>query len=132
MYPRRLQFRFIELHVDSLVVVKAITSHGHGGWRGRSLVEKIIACLHLIGKLLFTTLTVKQTNARTLQLTMVVRWIYFFFYVCRSNTSLLWLSNPTCDLVVISFFLGLGLWLSGKKKVLLFISQYKLTILIKD
>jgi hypothetical protein len=30
MYARRLQFRFIELLVDSLIVVKVITSHGYG------------------------------------------------------------------------------------------------------
>jgi hypothetical protein len=31
----------IELHVDSLVVAKAIMSQGNGSWRGRSLVERI-------------------------------------------------------------------------------------------
>jgi len=33
LYARKLQFRFIELYVDSLVVVKDIISHGHGRWR---------------------------------------------------------------------------------------------------
>jgi len=47
VYARRFQFRFIELHVDSLDVVKAITSHGHGSWRERLLVEKICRLLAL-------------------------------------------------------------------------------------
>ncbi|MCH91455.1 putative non-LTR retroelement reverse transcriptase [Trifolium medium] len=41
MYVRMMQFQFIELHVDSLVVVQAISSHGHGSWKGKALVEKI-------------------------------------------------------------------------------------------
>jgi ribonuclease HI len=47
MYARRLQFCFIELHIDSLVVVQAITSNGHGSWKGRSLVEQIRRLLAL-------------------------------------------------------------------------------------
>lgn len=47
MYARRLQFWFIELHVDSLIIVKAITSHGHRSYGERSLVEKIHRLLAL-------------------------------------------------------------------------------------
>jgi hypothetical protein len=35
------------LHVDSLVVAKAIMSQGNGSWRGRSLVERIHRLLAL-------------------------------------------------------------------------------------
>ncbi|GAU18130.1 hypothetical protein TSUD_248310 [Trifolium subterraneum] len=47
MYARRLQFRYIELHIDSLIVVKAIKSHGNESWKGRSLAEKIHSLLAL-------------------------------------------------------------------------------------
>lgn len=49
MYARRLQFRFIEVHVDSLVVVmsKLSLQRGHGSLRGRSLVDKIHRLLAL-------------------------------------------------------------------------------------
>jgi ribonuclease HI len=47
LYARRLRFQYIELHVDSLVVAKAIMSQGNGSWRGRSLVERIHRLLAL-------------------------------------------------------------------------------------
>jgi hypothetical protein len=40
-YTRRLPVRAIELYIDSLVVVNAITSDEYDSWRGRFLVEKI-------------------------------------------------------------------------------------------
>ncbi|MCH79696.1 putative ribonuclease H protein [Trifolium medium] len=40
-YARGMNFQAIELHIDSLIVVKAITSHGHGSPRGKNLVMKI-------------------------------------------------------------------------------------------
>jgi hypothetical protein len=33
-------FQAIELNIDSEVLVKAISSHGHGSLRGKTLVEK--------------------------------------------------------------------------------------------
>jgi hypothetical protein len=57
MYVRQLQFRFIELHIDSLVVVQTITSNGHTSWRGRFL---------LIGKLSFITPNVANRSANVL------------------------------------------------------------------
>ncbi|MCI11316.1 putative non-LTR retroelement reverse transcriptase, partial [Trifolium medium] len=37
---RRLNFRAVELHVDLVVVVQAISSNGHGSHRGSALVQK--------------------------------------------------------------------------------------------
>ncbi|PNY10107.1 ribose-phosphate pyrophosphokinase mitochondrial-like [Trifolium pratense] len=44
---RRLNFKAVELHVDSAIVVLAICSTGSGSMCGRSLVEKIRRLLHL-------------------------------------------------------------------------------------
>jgi ribonuclease HI len=41
-YAIRLNLHCVELHVDSMAVVKAITSNGGGGsFRGRSFVDKV-------------------------------------------------------------------------------------------
>ncbi|PNX81975.1 ribonuclease H, partial [Trifolium pratense] len=47
MYARSLQFKFIEVHVDSLAVMQVVSSHENGSWKGRTLVEKIRRLLAL-------------------------------------------------------------------------------------
>ncbi|PNY15890.1 histone H2A [Trifolium pratense] len=46
-YAKKLNFHRVELHIDSMVVVKAITSKGGGSTSGRSLVQKIRQFINL-------------------------------------------------------------------------------------
>ena len=104
------------MHVDSLAVVKAITSHGHGSWRGRSLVDKTHRLLALDWEVV-----VHHSYCETNQCVDALANYgcsmdsgICFFDVCPSNISLLLRSDlmgnfiPTCYIVEISFFLGLG------------------------
>ncbi|MCI01199.1 non-LTR retroelement reverse transcriptase-like, partial [Trifolium medium] len=60
-YARRLNLHRVELHVDSMTVVKAITSSGGGSFRGRSIVDKIWRLIDLDWEVLVHH-TYRETN----------------------------------------------------------------------
>lgn len=94
-YARKMNLCCVELHVDSLVVVKVITSRCNGSVRGRALVDKKIRLIELDWKVLVKH-TYREVNQCTNALAnigcnMVNDCIYFD--VCPSQIRHLFLAD---------------------------------------